>query len=70
MAILKSLVVLTIFREEVDDGVCLTIAIEVSQLRAAVDGHVVNSQTPLAAAAGVQHRTLQGHTQTQAQSVA
>ena len=50
---------LTVFGEEVDDGVCLTVAVQVGQLGAAVDGHVVDAQAPLAAAAGVQHRTLE-----------
>lgn len=54
--------VITIFGEEVDDRVGLTVAVEVSKLRAAVDCHVVDAETPLAAAAGVQHGTLQGNT--------
>lgn len=58
--ILLRALVLTVFGEEVDDCVGLTVAVEVSQLRAAVDRHVVDAETPLAAAAGVQHGTLQG----------
>lgn len=53
------LLVLTIFGEEVDDCVGLTVAVEVSQLRTAVNRHVVDAEAPFAAAAGVQHRTLQ-----------
>jgi len=52
--------VLTVFGEEVDDRVRLTVAVEVSQLGAAVDRHVVDAEPPLAAAAGVQHGALQG----------
>ncbi len=61
--ILPCELLLTIFGEEVDDCVGLTVAVEVSQLRAAVDRHVVDTKTPLAAAAGVQHGALQGHKQ-------
>ena len=53
---------LTVFGEEVDDGVRLTVAVEVGQLGAAVDGHVVDTQASLADAAGVQHRTLDRNT--------
>lgn len=49
---------LTVFGEVVDDGVRLAVAIEVSQLGAAVHRHVVYAQTPLAAAAGVQDGAL------------
>lgn len=52
---------LTVFGEVVDDCVCLTVAVQVSQLRAAVHGHVVDAETSLAAAAGVQHGTLRGN---------
>lgn len=52
---------LTVFGEVVDDCVCLTVAVQVSQLRAAVHGHIVDAETPLAAAAGVQHGTLRGN---------
>ncbi len=54
---------LTIFGEEVDDCVGLAVAVEVCQLRAAVHRHVVDAETPLAAAAGVQHGAQQGNTQ-------
>ncbi len=54
---------LTIFGEEVDDCVGLTVAVEVSQLRAAVDRHVVDAEAPLSAAAGVEHSTLQENNQ-------
>lgn len=57
---LLCVLVLTIFGEEVDDRVGLAVAVEVSQLRAAVDRHVVDAETPLAAAAGVQHGALRG----------
>lgn len=52
---------LTIFGEEVDDCVSLAVAVEVSQLGAAIDCHIVYAETPLAAAAGVQHRALWGN---------
>lgn len=46
------------FGEVVDDGVGLAVAIEISQLGAAVHRQVVDAQTPLAAAAGVQDGAL------------
>lgn len=52
---------LTIFGEEVDDCVSLAVAVEVSQLRAAVERHVVYAESALAAAAGVQHGALRGN---------
>ena len=52
---------LTIFGEVVDDCVSLTVAVKVSQLRAAVNSHIVDTKAPLTAAAGVQDRALQGH---------
>lgn len=52
---------LTVFGEEVDDCVGLTVAVEISELRAAVYRHVVDAETPLAAAAGVQHGALRGN---------
>lgn len=42
----------------VDDGVRLTVAVEVGQLGAAVHRHVVDAQAPLAAAAGVEDGAL------------
>lgn len=49
----------TVFGQKVDDCVRLTVAVEVSQLRAAVHSHVVDPEAPLTAAARVQHGTLQ-----------
>lgn len=50
--------ILTILGEEVDDCVRLAVPVEVGELGAAVDRHVVDPQTPLTTTAGVQHRTL------------
>lgn len=46
------------FGQVVDDGVRLTVAVEVSQLGAAAHRHVVDAQAPLAAAAGVEDGAL------------
>lgn len=51
-------VLLTIFGEEVDDGVCLAVPVQVCQLRAAVYCHVMDAKSSLAVAACVQNRTL------------
>lgn len=52
------MVLLTIFGEEVDDGVCLAVPVQICQLRAAVYCHVMDEKASLAAAACVQNRTL------------
>ncbi len=46
---------LTIFGEEVDDGVSLTVPVQVCQLRAAVHCHVMDLKSSLTTAAGVQN---------------
>lgn len=57
---MRKKILLTVFREEVDDCVSFAVAVQVSQLRTAVHRHVVDAETPLAAAAGVQHGALRG----------
>lgn len=47
------MVSLTIFDEEVDDGVSLTVPVQVCQLRAAVHCHVMDPKPSLTVAAGV-----------------
>lgn len=54
------MVSLTIFDEEVDDGVSLTVPVQVCQLRAAVHCHVMDPKPSLTVAAGVQNSTLKG----------
>lgn len=54
------MVSLTIFDEEVDDGVSLTVPVQVCQLRAAVHCHVMDPKPSLPVAAGVQNSTLKG----------
>lgn len=49
---------LTIFGEEVNDGVSLTVPVQVCQLRAAVHCHVMDLKSSLTTAAGVQNSTL------------
>lgn len=51
---------LTKFGQEVDESVRLTVPVKISQLRAAVQGEIVDTESPLARTAGVQHSTLQG----------
>lgn len=54
------MVSLTIFDEEVDDGVSLTVPVQVCQLRTAVHCHVMDPKPSLTVAAGVQNSTLKG----------
>lgn len=54
------MVSLTIFGEEVDDCVSLTVPVQVCQLRAAVHCHVMNPKPSLTIARGVQNSTLKG----------
>lgn len=54
------MVSLTIFGEEVDDCVSLTVPVQVCQLRAAVHCHVMDPKPSLTIAGGVQNSTLKG----------
>lgn len=49
----QEFVSLTILSKEVDDGVCFTVPVQVSQLCTAVHGHVMDTQSPLTTTAGV-----------------
>lgn len=51
---------LTIFGEEVDDCVGLTVPVQICQLRAAVHCHVMDPKPSLTIAGGVQNSTLKG----------